>query len=170
MNENPEAKDSVTKAMHAFNIVHFSEHPHAHNFPTTAKGAMCVWCGRTREGVRYDSLPARCANRPVLKSIQDTIRDEEVKAFSLLKKAEKDVPNLIKKMGMSGATLAYLKGTHGYGPDIVELFAPVSAEVLADYAEVMAEEGNASRASQVKTVIKVEEGAFKKLPPIHLKS
>ena len=153
--ENPEARDGVMKAYHAYNVPHFRCDPKAHNFPTALRESACVWCGRTREQVRWDELPPECAKRPPVPEIEDVILGEERKAFALLARAEKDVPKLVVKLGMNGETLAVLHHTHGYDPETVASIVDVPPQMLADYHAAMETERARSRAAQVKEVITV---------------
>ena len=153
--ENPEARDGVMKAYHAYNVPHFRLDLKAHNFPTALRESACQWCGRTREQVRWDELPPECQKRPPVPEIEDVILGEERKAFALLARAEKEVPKLVTKLGMNGETLAVLHHTHGYDPETVASIVDVPPQMLADYHAAMETERARSRAAQVKEVITV---------------
>jgi hypothetical protein len=54
--------------------------------------------------------------------ISDVLREEEGKAMALFDRAKSVVPKFLKKHGLSGQSLTTLHHTHGYDPDIVEVF------------------------------------------------
>lgn len=149
----PEARDSVMKAYHAYNVPHFRCDPKAHNFGSSRRESACRWCGRTREQVRWDDLPPECAKRPQVPEIEDVILDEERKAFALLARAEKEVPKMVAKHGMNGETLAVLHHTYGYDAETVASIVAVPPQMLAEYHAAMERERALSRAAQVKEVI-----------------
>jgi hypothetical protein len=151
--ENPAARDGVMKAFHAYHVPHFRCDSQAHNFGSSLRGSSCLWCGRTREQVRWDELPPECAKRPPVPEIKDVILGEERKVFALLYRAEKDVPQLVAKLGMNGATLAVLHHTHGYDPETVASIVDVPPPMLEDYHTAMEAERARSRSAQVKEVI-----------------
>jgi len=150
---HPKMRDGVMKAFHAYHVQHFRLFPTAHNFTSTDRQSTCLWCGRTRELVRWDDLPAECQNRPAIKPIDDTIIAEEEKAFALLEKAKEIVPKELAKSGMNGLTLSILHHTHGFDPSIVELFATIQSHAMDEYNEAMGEEKKRSREAIRKTII-----------------
>ena len=85
--------------------------------------------------------------------IKDEVLNEEQKAFALLARAEKEVPKLVTKLGMSGETLATLHHTYGYDPETVASIVPVLPHILAAYHAAMETERARSRAAQVKEVV-----------------
>lgn len=147
------AKDEVMKAYFAYHTQHIRDHPGAHNFAGPWRDCECHWCGRNRERVRWDDLPAKCQKRPDLPDIADAIQGEEEKAFALLAKATREVPKIVAKLGMSGETLAILHHTHGYDPETVDGVVPVPSQIMADYHTAMEEERDRSRAAIVREVI-----------------
>lgn len=154
--EHEAQKDEVVKAYFAYHTHHIRENDGAHNFEGPWKDCVCQWCGRSRMLVRWDDKPAQCQNRPMLPDAEETIKSEEHKAFALIKRAEKDVPYLIEKMGMSGDTLAILHHTHGYDPETVDSIAHVPPDVMRVYYEKMEQERERSRSAMVKKTIKVK--------------
>ena len=153
--EHPETKDGVTKAFHAYHVPHFRFHSAAHNFLSSSRTCECFWCGRTRENVRWDDLPAECQKRPSSADIEipDVLESEEKTAHALFEKAKTHVPKLVRKLGMSGATLAILHHTHGYDPETVAGVVDVPAEVMAGYHHEMETERCRSRKAIVREVI-----------------
>jgi len=121
--DHPDVMDGVMKAYYAYHAPHFRLVFSGHNFLGCFRTSKCAWCGRSREMVRHDNLPAQCLHRPISadRPIVDVVLEEEQKSYVLLERAGKDVPKLIAKMGMSGETLAVLHHTHGYDPDMVAL-------------------------------------------------
>lgn len=152
-NDHPELRDGVMKAYFAFHVPHFRCDPKAHNFGSSLRESACRWCQRTREQVRHDDLPAGCASRPPIPEIEDVILGEEHTAFALLARAQKEVPKLVKRLGMNGETLAVLHHTHGYDPETVASIVSVPPQMLADYHRLMELERSRSRAAQVKEII-----------------
>lgn len=150
---HPDAKDEVMKAYFAYHTQHIRDNPGAHNFTGPWRDCECQWCGRSRELVRWDDLPAQCQKRPELPDIADTIRGEEEKAFALLDKATREVPKLVAKLGMSGETLAVLHHTHGYDPETVDGVVNVPPQIMADYHTAMETERDRSRAAIVREVV-----------------
>lgn len=153
--EHPEAKDGVMKAYYAYRAPHFRLEPKGHNFSNGARESKCSWCGRSRELVRHDDLPAECQKRPEMPDVADVIRGEEEAAHVLIGKAERDANKLVAKMGMSGETLAVLHHTYGHDPETVATVIDVPPQTLADYHAAMEEEKARSRAAQKKTVVTV---------------
>lgn len=151
--EHPGAKDEVVKAHFAYHIQHIRDNPGAHHFAGPWRHCECHWCGRSREQVRWDDLPAQCQHRPELPDIAGTIRGEEERAFALSDKATREVPKLVAKLGMSGETLAILHHTHGYDPETVAGIVDVPPQMLTDYHTAMEEERCRSRAAFVRDVI-----------------
>ncbi len=157
---HPETKAGVMKAYHAYHVEHFRCDPRGHNFTSGSRESKCQWCGRSREMVRHDDLPPECQKRPASAEvpIADVILGEEQKAFALLAKAERIVPKIVEKMGMSGETLAVLHHTHGYDPETVSGVAAVPPEMIAEYHEAMMREQNRSRAAMKREIVTVRLG------------
>lgn len=151
--ENPEAKGEVMKAYFAYHTQHIRDSPRAHNFSGPWRECQCHWCGRSREQVRWDGLPAHCLHRPELPDISETIQNEAQKAFALLDKATREVPKLVAKLGMSGETLAVLHHTHGYDAETVDGVVPVPPQMLMDYHAAMEVERSRSRSAIVREVV-----------------
>lgn len=155
--DNPEEKDHVMKAYFAYHTNHFSENPGAHNFPNTRRSSERFWCGRSRESVRWDNFPAECQKRPeeVPYSIEDVINKEIDLFESLAKKAETEVPNLLRKMKMSGKTLAILHHTYGYDPETTGNFADICEKDMIEYEKEMELERSRSKKVVVKEIVSV---------------
>lgn len=154
--QNPDAKDGVMKAYHAYHVSHFRDEPDAHNFPGGSRESECQWCGRSRETVRHDDLPAQCNSRPLLLDIKECIKGEEERAFMILDSAAATVPKLVAKMGMSGATLAVLHHTHGYDPETVAGCVEVPTALMVDYHVAMETERNRSRDAHRPQIVAVK--------------
>jgi len=150
---NPQDRAHVLKAYHAYHVQHFKDDTMAHNFTNGSRDAACVWCGRTRELVRWDDQPPECQCRPDMPDVADVIHGEEQRAFTVLDRAAKDVPTIVAKHGMSGETLAMLHHTHGYDPETVDGVVTVPTDVMADYHTAMERERERSRCAQVKEVV-----------------
>lgn len=149
-------KDEVLRAFYAFVAGHYrTENLPVHNFPCGARASTCVWCGRTREQVRYDAFPPECQNRPreVDVDIAGVIQAEEEKANRLFVRARDFVPAFISKHGMTGETLAILHHTHGYDPETVDAFCSVPKKQMEDYHNQMEQERNRSRQGYTPVVI-----------------
>jgi len=156
-NDHTSAKDEVLKAYYAYHAPHFQLEPKGHHFTNGSRESCCVWCGRSREMVRWDDLPPECQERPADSPVEDVILSEESKAFDLLQRAELHVPALVHRMGMSGKTLAFLYHTHGYDPETVVAIVDVSSVALSAYHAVMEQERGRSRDAQIKTVIEAAQ-------------
>jgi len=154
--QHPEAKDGVVKAHYAYHALR-SEDIRSHEFASVLRGAPCLGCGRTRERVRWDDLPAHCLRPLPSLNAEGIIRGEELKALALLEKAEKTVPKIVAKLGMSGETLAVLYHTYGYDPETVAGVVAVPESLIADYNLAMERERERSRDSQVKKLVLVQE-------------
>lgn len=154
--DNPSLKDGVLKAYYAYHAPHFRLDDKAHNFTNSSRASVCQWCGRSREDVRWDDIDPQCQSRPLLKSVEDVILEEECKAFSLLEKASIHIPKIVSKLGLSGETLAVLHHTHGYDPETVAGCVDLSSENIKDYHEHMENQRNQSRQSRTVEVIKME--------------
>jgi hypothetical protein len=154
-NKNPEDVNAVMKAYHAYHVDHFRSHRKAHNFLSSSRISECEWCGRTREDVRWDTLPPECQMRPAYADIPigDALTEEEAKAHAVYDRAKGDVPRLVKKMGMSGNTLAKLHHTHGYDPETVSGIVDVPQDVMEEYHSSMEIERDTSRKAIVREVV-----------------
>jgi hypothetical protein len=153
--DHPEEKDGVMKVYHAYHVAHFRLDGGAHNFLSSSRTCECFWCGRTRQDVRWDDLPPECQNRPsdADLGIGEVLESEEKKAHAIYEKAKVHVPRLVKKMGMSGETLATLHHTHGYDPETVSGVVEVPPEVMTAYNASMETERDRSRKAIVREVI-----------------
>lgn len=153
--DNPEEKDGVMKAYHAYHVHHFRLDGGAHNFHSSSPTCECFWCGRTRRDVRWDDLPPECQARPSDADIgiAEVLENEEAKAHAIYEKAKTHVPRLVRKMGMSGETLATLHQTYGYDPETVSGVVDVPPEILAAYHASMEVERDRSRKAIVRKVI-----------------
>ena len=158
---HPEAKDGVMKAYYAYHAGHFQCDPKGHNFASGSRESKCQWCQRSREMVRHDDLPPECQKRPASADVANVILGEEQKAFALLAKAERIVPQIVKKAGMSGETLAVLHHTHGYDPETVSGVVDVPPAMIAEYHKAMMREQSRSRAAIKREIVMVK-------PPITL--
>ena len=146
--DHPEARNDVTKAWYAYLAPHFLLTADGHNFTSTLRESRCVWCGRSREMVRWDDLPPACHLRPPIPGIADCIKCEESVAFRLIDKAADFVGSYIAANGLSGATLAKLHHTHGYDPETVAAFFPINHEQMSDYQSEMEMERAKSRGAR----------------------
>lgn len=117
--EHPDAKDDVMKAFYAYHAPHFRLNQNAHNFTNYQRHSECLWCGRSRESVRWDEFTAHCHNRPEIPEIEDCLKGEEEKHFSLLKRGKIEIPKLIAKFGTGDAALKMFHDTHGYDSETV---------------------------------------------------
>lgn len=153
--EHPEAKDGVMKAFYAYHEEDYLNNPKVHYFPSLLKASKCHFCGRRREDVRWDDLPPQCQKRPLnaFPDIGETLDGEETRANALYEKAKLHVPRLVKKMGMSGGTLATLHHTHGYDPETVGGVVDVPPEMMTAYNASMETERDRSRKAIVREVI-----------------
>ncbi len=154
--DHPEHRDGVMKAFYAYHTTHFSDHPDAHDFPSTLRCSECTRCGRSREMVRWDDLPAKCSESKGSESVESTILAEERKFSALLKKAEAMVPKIVEKRGMSGDTLAFLHFTHGFDPETVAGIVDVPREMMKQYHENLERERAISRSSHRKEIITIQ--------------
>lgn len=158
--EHPEARAGVMKAFYAFNAGHYrAEELPVHNFTSAARLSQCVWCGRSREDVRYDDLPPECLKRPADadKSIAAVIYGEEERCFAIMDKAKTHIPKLLEKLGpLTGELLAVLHHTYGYPPEVVEDVVEVPKQLLEGYNTEMAAFSQKSRESRKITIIKAK--------------
>lgn len=152
----PDAKNEVMKACYAY---HESEKdPYRHFFNGPDREDVCVNCGRSRVGVRWDDLTHRCEKyradiyNPLrltseqVVTIKGVLHAEEALFAKLNDRATREVPRIVAKLGMSGETLAILHHTHGYCPETVAGPADVPPQVMADYLASMESERERSRA------------------------
>jgi len=162
--EHPEEKDGVLKAWYAWlspEWWHKRTMP-LHNFPSSERNSCCVFCGRSREEVRYDELSPRCLSSPVgkilskpeIKPIKETLREEEIGFNTLIEKGKQFIPKFIEKNKLNGRTLAILHHTHGYEPETVATVCGFEITPhMVDYEVAMNEERSRSRAKQKKEII-----------------
>lgn len=153
--ENPEQKDHVMKAYHAFHVNHFREHSESHHFLNGNRDCECFWCSRSREQVRHDSLPAECLAHPdaSVLDIETVIANEEAKAHALFERAKSVVPAFIRKHGLTGESLATLHHTFGFDPETVAGVVDVPESLISDYHERMNEERQLSRKSIKREIL-----------------
>lgn len=151
--DKPSAKDGVIKAYYAYHAPHCRLTRDGHNFTSGSRESKCSWCGRSRELVRHDNLPAECQHRPNMPDVADVIRSEEVNAFALIDKAERDANKLVDRIGMSGQTLAILHHTYGHDPETVAAVIDVPEQILTDYHAAMEVERERSRVARKPTVV-----------------
>src|ERR1051326_5480244 len=118
--DHPDDKNHVIKAYYAYHTPHFRLTSKGHNFTNGSRYCKCIWCERSREEVRHDDLPAECLNRPKIEGIQNVIQSEEERYYYLLSRADKEIPKIIKKLGLNGKTLAILHHTCGYDLDTAQ--------------------------------------------------
>lgn len=196
--EHPSAKDDVMKACYAWHDD--IEADYRHSFSGNERSSICLFCGRSREDVRYDDLPPHCLEMESPKlhyfggsapwtrcvhcektreelgemksgeipgfglnqcpsftrfDIKETLYNEEVRFMKLLDRGKSEIPKLVKKMGISGDTLAKLHHTHGYDPETVSAIIDVPNELMAEYYEKMENERTRSRAAMKRKVVTV---------------
>lgn len=62
--ENPDTIEEVERAYYAYHTIWMDKN--AHSFTNSCKDSKCIWCGQTREGVRwnYYGLTPKCTRRP----------------------------------------------------------------------------------------------------------
>jgi len=144
--EHPDAMDGLKKAHYAWHATNYDAG--AHSFYHQGRQCECAHCGRTREDVRYDELPAQCQKRPERLDIADTIRGEEEKYRALLRRGKDEIPRLIAKHGMSGATLALLQQTYGYDVDVVTTYVDVPKDLQDDFHDAMERHREESRSAR----------------------
>lgn len=113
--EHPQAKDEVMKAYYAYHAPHFRLTRDGHAFTSGDPESCCIWCGRSRELVRWDDLPASCQQRPPDVEKDQVIKGEEEKYFKLLDRAKIEVPKLLAR----GVSLRQLYETYGYDDETV---------------------------------------------------
>ena len=136
--EGTKAHDDLEKAYYAFHIPHFRLDPGAHDFENEERSASCRWCGRSRQEVRWDVLPAECGDRPSVGEVAPTILAEETKYLALLSKAEIEIPKLVKDNKLTGDLLCKLQTTYGYDPDSVASALDIEVEpYMADFEIAM---------------------------------
>lgn len=137
--EDAQFKKDVKKAWYAYHAGHFRLHSDTHNFPTDQRESECMWCGRSRETVRWDYLPPKCFNRPSEKQldVEQVIATEEENFSFLMNRAESIIPKLLQRSDLDGKLLAELHTTHGLYPEIVEFFIDGNFDkyVMQEYHE-----------------------------------
>ncbi len=114
--------------------------------PDRIRFEHCIRCGRTRNDVRWDSLPAACASSIGWPTISDTLLKEEDAFYTLLNSAEAKIPQILAKKFNSELTaeaLFYLQSTTGYPPDIVACFVEQDLEPLMQEYDRLQEEHKA---------------------------
>lgn len=155
--EHPECRDDMVRAYFAFLVPHFRDHPNAHNFPGALRTSRCVWCGESREEIRYGEGSGICLERPqdANAEVSATIRLEEEKYFVTLKKAEYVVRNALSKQEMSGKLLAVLHHTYGFDPEVVGGIVDVPESMIREYNYEMDKERQRSRECRNVEVITV---------------
>jgi len=116
----------------------------AHNWRSGRRETTCVWCGRSREEVRYGESDPRCQNRPDIRAI---LERETRQAYAWLERCEKTVRQVLKRLPLNGRTLAFIHETHGYTPQeaVEAIGVSLKLELFADYEAARAEQSAAGR-------------------------
>lgn len=156
--ENPAERDQVMKAYYAYHTGHpRTEVLRVHYFSDSIKKSRCFWCGRTREQVRWDALPAECEKHQTMLNIKEVILREEQLFHNTREKALDIIPKIIKKQGLSGETLAYLYYTHGADPELVSSIVDIPSTMITEYYNVMEQEKQRERKAFQPVVIMLQE-------------
>lgn len=131
------AADDVEKATFAYHW-DTTDHPNGHKWPSGhydhkanplkpmpnhIRFEKCHVCGRTRNDVRWDNLPAHCDNvgRP---TISDVLLREEADFIEMLESSAEKIPAILKKRfkgELTAEALFFLQSSTGYPPDVVAL-------------------------------------------------
>jgi hypothetical protein len=167
--ENPDTIEEVERAYYAYHTIWMDKN--AHSFTNSCKDSKCIWCGQTREGVRwnYYGLTPKCTRRPneadTFVGIEDVLNSEETRFGKLLTKAE-EIAKELDPLALTGEQLAIFHHTHGIDPSMLEsalmVFdkGKISQELHDVYELEMQKEVDRSRKTQKKTVISVNKGAL----------
>ncbi len=153
LKERPAYMEEWRKCLFAYHAGHFQQTPGSHNFTSGDRQSVCLWCGRTRELVRWDDSTPECASRPEIHDTASVIHGEEARYFALLERAKLEVPAIVARMGMAGSTLAFLHGTHGYDPETVAGVVEVPAGVIREYEEAREVDRELSRRATVRELV-----------------
>lgn len=124
------AIDDLIKATFAYHLMGSSKGDGAHAFESETSESKCYACGRSREEVRWDTLPAECSSNVTSIDIEGTLASEENKYFALLARADKEVPKLLGNKTLTGELLCKFQNTYGYDPDCVASALKVEIEHL----------------------------------------
>lgn len=118
---NSDAHDSIMKATYAFHFPNDRSNPYSHTFTNGSRESKCIYCGRSREEVRWDNLPPRCNRKPEFVETS-IVLDKEYDLYQ--KMIENGRKICLKKWNqiseINGGDLCWLKNTHGFGLEDVE--------------------------------------------------
>jgi hypothetical protein len=146
ISDNPNAKDEINKAGYAFHCDDWWNINDAHRFTNGSRSSSCIWCKRTRDKVRYDSLPAHCLHRPSeIKPIASVIFDGEQRAHDLLNKSSQIIEKVIKKHGVSGKSLFILHGTYGIDAETTASVIDIPDNILNEFHQVLLDQQKSDR-------------------------
>ena len=166
---HPDGVDEIARAYYAYHATWMDTG--AHSFTNSSPDSKCIWCGQTREGVRwnYYGLTPKCTRRPseadTFVGIEDVLNSEETRFGKLLTKAE-EIAKELDPPALTGEQLAIFHHTHGIDPSMLEsalmIFdkGKISQELPDAYELEMQKEVDRSRKAQKKTVISVNKDAL----------
>ena len=148
-NSDKKFQNDVKKAWYAYHAGHFRLHSDTHNFPTEQRESVCMWCGRSRETVRWDYAPPKCFNRPSEEQldVEAVIAKEEENFTFLMNRAETIIPKLLKRAKLDGKLLSDLHTTYGIYPEIVEFFIDGNLDkyIMQEYDEERTKRKNSNK-------------------------
>ena len=169
LTNHPDGIDEIARAYYAYHATWMDSD--AHSFTNSSPDSKCIWCGQTREGVRWNwyGLTPKCTRRPneadTFVGIEDVLNNEETRFGKLLTKAE-EIAKELDPSALTGEQLAIFHHTHGIDPSMLEsalmIFdkGKISQELHGAYEIEMQKEVDRSRKAQKKTVISVNKGAL----------
>lgn len=153
--ENNDFYNSVKKATFAYHMKR-GESPNAHYFLTGLRDSVCYLCGRTREQVRWDDLPAECSCAKTY-DIGGTILKEE-ESFEAVKNRAKKIADSSRVENMTGKNLCVLHHTHGIDPSILECVGcKISQQQHDDYLAAYEKHRETGKRGQKNQEIRVKQ-------------
>lgn len=160
--KNPEHKDGVIRAYYAYHA-HLREDG-GHNFLVSDRAGKCLWCGRSREQVRWGNDGPKCDSKHsyMKMEIDEVISKEEALFEKVLERAKK-LAKTVDPETLTGIDLAKFHHTNGVDPSMLDAALSdegrgmLSNQQHEDYLTEYEKHKASGKKGLKKAVIKVKE-------------
>jgi hypothetical protein len=147
------ASTDIEKATFAYHWTHV-DHQNGHHWlsghfdhksgdmPDSIRFEKCLVCGRIRNDVRWDDLPAHC-NNVGRYTIGEVLYREEQQFLAMLDRAQHKIPDILAKRfrgELTAEALFFLQSSVGYPPDVIAMFVEQNLEPLMPEFDRLMEE------------------------------
>ncbi len=126
--DHPEVKAEINRAILAYHSDRWTLGGHLFSgvyIPGQLGGgseSVCQWCGRSREQIRWDDLPPKCAGRPKDADMYvGVVMRREEQLFARVIERASQMAVKIDPTTLTGEELAIIHHTHGIDPSMLEI-------------------------------------------------